>query len=120
MKNISKIFSVFLSLSLVLAMSYCCCIKDALAKQSHACCAQKSSQSPNQKGHVCPKLVSSFGDQKVDQVKTNLLITDSFQIVQADSAAYSSDQLNHFEVNLGPPGSSSEIPLYIHFRNFRI
>ena len=119
MKSLTKIFSVFLSLSLVLAVSYCCCIKDALAKQNHSCCAQKNNQSSNQKDHACPRLVSSFGDQTLDVVKVDISNSTIHQVIEKVLIASSTQRFIQPAFD-GPPGSSSEIPQYIQFHNFRI
>lgn len=122
MRNLSKIFSVFLVVSLIMAVSFCCCIKEALAKQTHSCChksSSKESQPCHTKEHICPKLVSSFGDQTIDTVKVNLQsFTVDYSAVQIAAVA----QVEHSTQSFvhSPPGSASKTPLYISFHNFRI
>ena len=61
---------MFLAFTVLVAVSYCCCIKEALAKETHSCCAQKStfnSQACHHKGQTCPRLVSLFSDESVTE-----------------------------------------------------
>ncbi len=119
MKNLSKVFSVFLALSLVMAVSYCCCIKEALAKQNHACCAQKSDRASHHQQQDCPKVLSSLSDQSLNINSSGapeLTLAQSIQpILKLDHPIYHEqlslqDSLRH----------SSKIPLYITHHNFRI
>lgn len=122
MKKLSKIFNVFLAFSVLVAVSYCCCIKEALAKETHSCCAQKSSpnsESCHHKDQTCPKVVSLFNDQTIDVKQSSLpqlCIAQAFQHFLKISV---SSHPVHSALD-GPPKKSSEVPLYITQHNFRI
>lgn len=121
MKKLSNIFSVFLVFSFLVAVSYCCCIKEALAKETHACCVQKApnAESCHHKDQACPKVVSLLSDQSVDVKSASLP-----QLSLAQAVPY----FLKISVSVNPVYSafekplqkSSAVPLYIAQHNFRI
>jgi len=122
MKKLSNIFSVFLAFSVLAAVSYCCCIKEALAKETHSCCAQKSSHSSNpchQKDQACPKVVGLFSDQTLDVKLASLPQLSLAQTFQHFSKTPLS--VNPvYSASDKPSQKSSAVPLYIIQHNFRI
>ncbi len=122
MKKLSNIFSVFLTFSVLVAVSYCCCIKEALAKETHSCCAQKSSSSSNpchQKDQTCPKVVSLLSDQMFDVKPVGL---PQLSLAQAIPYFFKSSVSVHpvYSASDKPLQKSSVVPLYITQHNFRI
>jgi hypothetical protein len=115
MKNVHNIFKVVLALSLVMAVSYCCCIKQALAKPEHSCCPQKNDQT--HKTENCPKLVSSFGNQSFDLVDPQLTSLGTLEIV---SHSYDSLHKETPAVSTSPPSYFNSLPLYIKHSVYRI
>jgi hypothetical protein len=115
MKHMHKIFKVFLALTLVMAVSYCCCIKHAMAKPEHSCCPQKNDQT--HKTEDCPKIVSSFGNQSFDIVYPQLMSLGTLPLVSHLALSL------HKEIPAvakSPPDISSTLPLYIKHSVYRI